>query len=52
MDGALKPPRTKGQTMNTIDIKPGANLRDADLRGADLRGAFLTNADTTGARFY
>ena len=31
------------------EIKPGANLREADLRGADLRWADLHGADLRGA---
>jgi hypothetical protein len=35
--------------VNGYDVRPGANLRDADLRGADLRGANLKHADLLDA---
>jgi len=35
--------------INGYDIKPYANLRDADLKGADLKGADLKGADLRDA---
>ena len=34
------------------EIKPGANLREADLLGADLKGAKLREANLKGAKLY
>ena len=35
-----------------LEIKPGADLRDANLRGANLRDADLRDADLRGANLY
>ena len=37
------------KVVNGYEIKPGANLRDANLSGADLHNAHLSNADLRGA---
>ena len=41
--------QTSKQQDTPLEIKPYANLCDADLRGANLRGANLCGADLRGA---
>ena len=50
IEGQTKPESENWPVVNGYEIKPGANLRNADLMGANLRDADLRNADLMDAR--
>ena len=49
IEGQTKPESENWPVVNGYEIKPGANLRNADLMGANLRDADLRNADLMDA---
>ena len=49
IEGQTKPAPENWPVVNGYEIKPGADLRDANLMYANLRDAYLVGADLRGA---